>query len=123
MRRGDAEPKKVERPPADRNDSKASWISGYTYIVVQDFKADALADAKAAGRYLLDHGIETAIVQRGNEYISLVTLQGFNRDDPVQDKLAKDLLGRIRAAGRTYFEAGGRVRLEGYLKKLTKPSW
>jgi hypothetical protein len=112
-----------EKPaPTGKADGQSNWVAGYTYVVVQDFKADDLAEAKRAGQYLLDNDIETAIVQRG-KWISLVTLQGFNADDSLQKKLAEDLKDRIRTAGERYFKAGGRVRMEGYLKTLTKPNW
>ncbi|MFQ5490608.1 MAG: hypothetical protein ACE5GE_07795 [Phycisphaerae bacterium] len=100
------------------------WVKGYTYVVVQDFRADAREDARHAQQYLADSGLETAVVELSGDWkYRLVTTQGFNRDDPVQRKLADEYLSRVRSLGQTYFKAGGRYRLEGYFKKLTAPSW
>lgn len=110
--------------PATGAGGEATWVSGYTYVVVQDFRAGAAADVEQAQRYLHDDGIETAIVELAGDWrYRLIATQGFNRDDPVQRKLADEFLARVRQTGQTYFEAGGRYRLEGYLKKLTADHW
>lgn len=116
-----------DEPAADRQPATpdgAAWVRGYTYVVVQDFRADAWADVERAQQYLLDNGIETAVVElEGDWRYRLIAAQGFNRDDLVQRKLADDFLARTREIGETYFRAGGRYRLEGYFKKLTADHW
>ncbi|MCP4246106.1 MAG: hypothetical protein GY778_03565 [bacterium] len=101
-----------------------SWVRGYTYVVVQDFQADARDDVDRAQRFLADNGIDTAVVElTGNWKYRLVTTQGFNWDDPLQRDLANDYLARTRRLGQTFFEAGGRYRLKGYFKKLKGERW
>lgn len=116
-----------EGPTEDRvtrTQPEVAWVRGYTYIAVQDFRADAQADVERARRYLLDNGIETAVVElEGDWKYCLVTTQGFNRDDPVQRDLADEHLATIRKLGQAYFKAGGDYRLEGYFKKLTTETW
>lgn len=129
---GDSPVQPVEPRPAasrvrsDPMDPPAGlgWVKGYTYVVVQDFRTDAQADAQHASRFLADSGVETVVLELSGDWkYRLVTTQGFNRDDPVQRKLAGKYLSRVRKLGQTYFEAGGRYRLEGYFKKLTSQSW
>ena len=111
---------KPATPPA----GATSWVRGYTYVVVQDFKADARDDVDRARRFLADNGIETAVLElTGDWKYRLVTTQGYNRDDPLQRDLADDYLARTRRQGQTFFEGGGRYRLEGYFKKLTGERW
>lgn len=121
---GIAPPEGPREPKAIRSRPEEAWVRGYTYVAVQDFRADAQADVERARRYLLDNGIETAVVElEGDWKYCLVTTQGFNRDDPVQRALADEHLATIRKLGQAYFEAGGRYRLEGYFKKLTAETW
>jgi len=111
-------------PEMSEGSSAAAWVRGYTYIVVQDFKSDALADAHKAARYLADNGVDTAIVELDGDWkYRLITLQGFNRDEAVQRNLAEEYLERVRTLGQNYFAAGGRYRLEGYFKKLAADTW
>ena len=117
-----AETLAVDLHPASADEP--AWVRGYTYVVVQDFRADAWADVEKAQRYLLDNGIETAVVELDGDWkYRLVARQGFNRDDPVQRKLADEFLVRVRTVGEAFFQAGGRYRLEGYFKKLTADHW
>jgi len=119
-------------PPADAGPAAdaaptgahTNWVTGYTYLAVQDFRADAWADVQAAQNYLRDNGVETVVVERDDEWkYQLVTTQGFNRDDPVQRRLADEFRSRVHKLGEAFFEAGGRYRLEGYFKKLTGQTW
>ncbi|MHC4064319.1 MAG: hypothetical protein ACYSUI_07440 [Planctomycetota bacterium] len=110
--------------PAPTPRPEVAWVRDYTYIAVQDFRADARADVERAKSYLLDNGVETAILElKGDWKYRLVTVQGFNRDDPVQRDLADEYLANVRKLGQAYFNAGGRYRLEGYFKKLTADRW
>lgn len=105
-------------------EAASGWIRGYTYVVVQDFRADAAADVQRAKEYLLDNGVETAVIELGGDWkYRLITTQGFNWDDPVQRRLAEDCLARVRELGKAFFDAGGRYRLEGYFRKLTADTW
>ncbi len=100
------------------------WVTGYTYIVVQDFRADAREDALTAQQYLRDNGVEAELIELGGDWkYRLIAAQGFNRDDPVQREQADRFLSQVRSLGEAYFKAGGRYRLEGYFKKLTAETW
>ena len=114
-----AAPAPAAEPPA--------WISGHTYIVVQEFKADARGDAERARDFLLENGVETAIVPNGaaaSGRCRLITATGFNRDDPVQKKLADEYRDRVRRIGQAYGESGGRYDFNSaYFMKLTGDHW
>ncbi|MCH7813433.1 MAG: hypothetical protein IID40_05365 [Planctomycetes bacterium] len=110
--------------PATPPGGSTSWVRGYTYVVVQDFKTDAGDDVDRARRFLADNGIETVVLElTGDWKYRLVTTQGYNRDDPLQRDLAAKYLARTRRLGKMFFEGGGRYRLEGYFKKLTGDRW
>ncbi len=111
-------------PAAD----EPSWVRGYTYVVVQDFRAGDAEVMKVAQDYLAGLGIETAAVPLTGDYCGrLIATQGFNRsDDPVQAKLCDDFWARIRQAGQEFMTHPRNVakyRLEGYLKTLSADMW
>ncbi len=108
--------------PANAGDGRPAWVRGHTYIVVQEFLADDLADAEKAKVFLADHGIAAVIVTsstKGPYRHSLISRQGFNCDDPEQRKRCEDLHDRIRKIGRLFEKGGGRYNLQGYQKKAT----
>ena len=126
-------PSPVVRPtapaPAESDERPAvedgpSWVTGYTYVAVQDFRADAGADVQRARQYLAENGVETVVVEMDGDWkYRLITVEGFNRSDPVQRKLADEFLTSVRALGQEYFKQGGRYRLEGYFITLTGETW
>jgi hypothetical protein len=73
--------------------------------------------------FLAQHGVETAIIQRDSGRTQLVTVQGFNRRDEAQNRLANELLERVRQVGKLYWEAGGRYKFEGYFKLRKGDTW
>jgi hypothetical protein len=104
--------------------STGTWVSGHTYIVVQEFKASDEDDVAAADLFLREQGVETAILEsKGTYRYRLVALKGFNRDDPVQRRRCDEFHDRIRKLGQLFVKAGGRYDLQGYQKKLTADSW
>lgn len=102
---------------------KVSWVKGNTYIVVQEFAAGQIDEAKRAQEYLDQHGIGTAIIGSNNGPMSLTTTEGHNRKDAVQTAASDELLKRVHSVGEKYFQAGGRFRLKGYFKTLKGDSW
>lgn len=109
--------------PADPVAPKGTWTQGLTYIVAQEFNKGQLDDAKRALEFLDQHGVPAAVVPLKSGDIFLITTKGYNRSEAAQKKASDDLLERVRAIGEKYFKAGGRFRLEGYLKKLNADSW
>ncbi|MEE9296381.1 MAG: hypothetical protein V3W34_15660 [Phycisphaerae bacterium] len=102
----------------------SAWVTGHTYIVVQEFKAGDQVDAAAARLFLRDHGIETDILEsRGTYKYRLLTLKGFNREDPDQRKWCDQYHAKIKELGRLFVKAGGRYDLQGYQKTLTGAGW
>ncbi len=102
------------------------WVSGNTYIVVQDFKGDARGDAIRAHDFLKEYGVPAVILdlQSGPYRYRLITSTGFNRDDPGQKKQADDYLEKVRRIGQVYSENGGRYDFKSaYFKKLTGDNW
>jgi len=114
--------KEVAATSAGRS-KPSTWVSGYTYVVVQEFSKGHEEDAKAAQAYLADHGIDSVVVSLTGGGSRLMTTQGYNHDDAEQKRLGDDLLRKIRTIGGKYFASGGRYKLEGYFKKLTGESW
>ncbi len=104
--------------------SPSPWVRDHTYIVVQEFKTEDRSDATAAQLFLRDYGVETAILESNGRYrYRLVTLKGFNRGDPVQQKLCDEYHARVKKLGKLFVKAGGRYDLQGYQKRLTRPGW
>jgi len=102
--------------------TSATWVKGHTYIVVQEFLEQDLADAQKAGDFLAEHGVSTSIVTysgRSNYKYRLVTQKGFNCDDPLQKRLCDDFHERIRKLGALFVKGGGRYDLQGYQKRAT----
>ena len=103
------------------------WVSGHNYIVVQDFKSDARGDAIRARDFLEDNGVGAAILQleRSGPYgYRLITVTGFNLDDPVQKRLADRYLHRVRRIGEAYSQSGGRYDFaSAYFKKRKENHW
>ena len=126
-----AKPEKTATPPPPPPKAreatapgKATWVSGLTYIVVQDFHQDARDDALGAQGYLRQHGIETSLDEASGTWrYQLITHKGFNREDRAQTLEADQFLNRLRQIGAAYYKAGGRYKLEGYFKKRTDDHW
>ncbi len=119
----------MAQPPSSLPENSAvanhqtTWVKGLTYVVVQSFRSDALADAKKAQAFLDGQGIEAEVIAKSNKPITLVATKGFDLKNDTQRDLAGRFLKRIRAIGKTYPKVGGRYKLEGYLATLTKESW
>jgi len=99
-----------------------TWVKGHTYIVVQEFLDQDLAEAEKARDFLKEHGIASAVVTytgRSNYKYRLVTQKGFNRDDPVQKRLCDEFHEKIRVLGDLFVKGGGRYNLQGYQKMAT----
>jgi len=110
--------------PQRRSATASPWISGYTYIVAQEFTADAGAEeARRAAEFLARGGIKTEIVTLANGSVQLITTQGFNTKDATQKQQAGQLLDKVQALGGDYYASGGRYRLKGYFKTLKGDSW
>jgi hypothetical protein len=105
------------------NVKRAAWIRGHTYIIVQEFRTDHVADADRAQAYLAEHGVETERIALASGSVQLVTTQGYNRSDPTQSTLADQLLKKVKSVGKSYFADRGGYRLEGYFKTLKSDSW
>lgn len=125
--RGDAaDPvtKAAPSPGAASFTGAEGWIKGYTYVVVQDFRAEDQADAESAQTFLRERGVEAVVLESGGNYrYRLVGTRGFNREDPAQRKPCDDYQEQIRKLGEQFVKAGGRYELKGYQKKLTGDRW
>ena len=103
------------------------WVPGHNYLVVQDFRNDARGDAVRARDFLVENGVQAAILEleRSGPYgHRLITVTGFNLDDPVQKRLADEYVEKVRRIGRAYSESGGRYDFQSaYFKKLTGNHW
>ena len=110
-------------PDSDMNRSAGAWIRDYTYIVAQEFGSAHLDDAPGAQDFLAEHGIESALVQTPRGTAQLITVQGFDRSDPTQRKMADQLLQKVHAVGAQYYTDGGGYKLEGYFKTLKGDRW
>jgi len=99
------------------------WIPGHTYIVIQEFRPDRLADASNARDFLRQRGVASEVVTLESGAAQLITTQGFDRKDAAQRALADQLLQKVQAAGAAYFGSGGGYKLEGYFKTLTRNHW
>ncbi len=108
---------------SDMNRSTGAWIRGYTYIVAQEFGSAHLNDAPGAQDFLAGHGIESALVQTPRGSAQLITIQGFDRSDTTQRKMADQLLQKVHAVGAQYYADGGGYKLEGYFKTLKNDRW
>lgn len=111
----------IAQPASKQARPSTGWTKGYTYVVVQSFRSDAIKDAEKAKAYLKKQGIDAEIIAKSNQPIRLIATQGF--DHKKQRDLAGRFLKRIRTIGKSYSKAGGRYKLEGYLATLTKESW
>jgi len=118
------------RPAGDREGDEGSpegtvgWIRGYTYIAVQDFRADEHQAALAAQSFLEERGVETAIVELSGDYpYRLLTRRGFNGSNAEQKQRLAAFQVKLEALGREYLKSGGRHALKGYLVKLTQDTW
>lgn len=118
----------AERPAPTRRENVGSaerpgWVQDYTYVVAQEFARGHMEDALQAQSFLRQHGVDTDLVEYPSGSIQLITVQGYNRDDPVQRKMADELLRKVRTIGAKYFDSGGRYKLEGYFKTLKNDTW
>jgi len=111
------------QPAAVSAAPETPWISGYTYIVAQEFSAGRRDDAVKAKAFLVERGIDTALIELSTGSMQLITTQGFDRDDPAQRRLADEFLARVHAAGAAFFARRGGYKLEGYFKKLKGDTW
>lgn len=115
-----AKPSAIGRKIANALQDSSKWVIGHTYIVVQEFRAGDQADADAAQLFLKEHGVETEIVEsKGSYRYVLLSVRGFNRDDPVQRKLCDKFHAEVKRLGKLFVKAGGRYALQGYQKKVT----
>lgn len=112
-----------EPAPRETGSRAPTWVQGNTYVVVQNFSAAREEDVLRSQAFLAQHGVETAIIQRDSGRTQLVTVQGFNRRDEAQNRLANELLERVRQVGKLYWEAGGRYKFEGYFKLRKGDTW
>lgn len=110
-------------PPPETTADNPNWVRGFTYIVVQEFAAPNASNAEKAQAFLAERGLATSIVSLSGGRVQLITTQGYDHDDPSQKRANEDLLSKVHALGAEYFSSGGRYRLEGYFKKLTKNHW
>lgn len=108
---------------SDMNRSTDAWIRDYTYIVAQEFGIGHLDDAPGAQDFLAEHGIESALVRTPRGSAQLISVQGFDRSDPTQRKMADQLLQKVHAVGAQYYADGGGYKLEGYFKTLKSDRW
>jgi hypothetical protein len=106
----------ISRPQAD------AWVSGLTYVIVQEFAAANSIHAETAQRFLADRGIETMAVGLASGGTQLITKQGYNRRDATQRQLADEFLEKVHETGKSYYASGGGYRLEGYFK-LRRDRW
>lgn len=125
------------RPPPPQNPRAASagigetkqrtqraWVRGRNYVVVQQFKPDAIEDARAVREYLAQNGVETVIVSRPNLWHFIISTQGFDLQDTTQKQLAARFMEKIRRIGAGYKAAGGRYDFHDcYPMKLKGDSW
>jgi len=98
------------------------WVSGLTYVVVQEFSAANKEHVAPAQRFLSDRGIETVAVRLNSGSTQLITKQGYNRRDATQRRLADEFLEKVHTIGKSYYANGGGYRLEGYFK-LRRDHW
>lgn len=117
-----ARPKPAGAPSRATAD-RPEWLTGYTYVVAQEFAAGHAEDATAARAFLAQRGIPTAVVRLANGSVQLITTRGYNRRDPTQKKMAGELLTKLHAAGAAYYQSGGGYKLEGYFKTLKGEHW
>ena len=110
-------------PGASPVDNGPVWVRGNTYIVVQEFMPGSGDDALVAQEFLAEHDIPTVVVVRDNGGSWLITTQGYNCKDKAQAQMAQRLLERVGEVGEAFQSAGGRYRLEGYLRSLTSDMW
>ncbi len=108
---------------SDMGRSTGGWIRDYTYIVAQEFGVAHLDDARGAQDFLVEHGIESALVRTPRGTAQLITVQGFDQSDPTQRKMADQLLQKVHAVGAQYYADGGGYKLEGYFKTLKSDRW
>lgn len=108
------------RRPAENS---AAWSKGMTYLVVQEFPAGGVEDARSARDFLADHGVTAQVVGFSGGSSRLIAQPGFNLKEPAQKRMAEELKTTVHAIGEKYFAAGGRYRMKGYLKTLTTENW
>lgn len=100
-----------------------AWLTGYTYVVAQEFAPGRDEDARRAQEFLVQHGIETERVNLANGATLLVTRQGYNHKDVGQKQQSDQLLQKVRSVGAKYFAAGGGYKLEGYFRTRKAEGW
>ena len=123
-------PSRVAASPEDGKTEPAKqpgvegWVSGFNYLVVQGFRAEAKADALSAQAFLADNGIETELVEsEGARKWQLITKRGFDFSNPAQKQVSIEFQSTVRQLGKVYVSSGGRYALEGYYRKLTGSHW
>jgi hypothetical protein len=98
---------------------RPAWKVGRTYVVVQEFQRGARDDAIRAQNFLRENGVETVLQPSSGRGYRLVTIKGFDRDQPDARARADQYLRRLRTIGERYFKAGGRYKLQGYFMTYT----
>jgi len=109
--RASDDPAAVPVETASDSGSAPKWISGYTYIVAQEFSARNAASAGAAQEFLARYGVSTHRVEFESGAVQLITTQGFNLKDPAQRRMAEQLREKIHTVGTEYFAAGGGIQV------------
>ena len=99
------------------------WVRGLTYIVAQEFGGQYEEHARRAQEFLAEHGIETELVRYVSGSMQLLTVQGDNRTDPAQRRMADELLAKVHQVGAKYFSGGGGYKLDGYFRTLKGEHW
>lgn len=99
------------------------WIEGLDYVVVQEFGRGREQDVAAAGQFLHDHGIETAVVTFPSGSSQLIATRGFDRKDAPEKVEAESFLSRIHELGRKFKAGGGHYHLQGYFKTYAGDRW
>lgn len=100
-----------------------TWIVGYDYVVVQEFRRDRGQDAQTVVQFLMDHGIEAVRVTFASGAMQVIAAKGFLRKDAAQKEDADRYLKRIRDIGAKFRAAGGQYDLQGYYKTYTGDRW
>ncbi len=100
-----------------------SWVRGFTYIVAQEFGGEHEEHARRAQGFLAEHGVETELVRYVSGSMQLMTVQGYNRTDPAQRRMADELLAKVHNVGAKYFSGGGGYKLDGYFRTLKGEHW
>ncbi len=72
---------------------------GPNHIVVERFKAEDRKSAEHVQKWLAGSGLETFLMTDANNRIWLVTVEGYNLEDPEQKDYCNRLVDALKAAG------------------------